>query len=123
MVSLSQSGLQESDIETILDKDGLPIFKCKYCEITNLKLSHMKIHVRKHTKETPYKCNICEKSFPRMGSLNSHKNRVHEKKTRRTCFVCQKGFFDKHGLLTHLVIHDDARDIEVKYLPVEMLEN
>ncbi|KAE9372535.1 hypothetical protein N431DRAFT_536388 [Stipitochalara longipes BDJ] len=60
-----------------------------------------------HVKKTPskYQCNVCEKSYSRANSLNTHQLREHAKERPFACTVCKKGFVRRYELERHEGIH------------------
>ena len=68
-----------------------------------------------------FACEECGQSFKQKRLLNQHQARVHEKVVRFSCFVCQKGFYDRHHMLGHLSVHDDARKSEERTLPEDLV--
>jgi hypothetical protein len=60
-----------------------------------------------HVKKPPskYQCNVCEKTYSRANSLNTHQLREHAKERPFTCTVCGKGFVRRYELERHEGIH------------------
>jgi uncharacterized C2H2 Zn-finger protein len=72
--------------------------------------------------EKPYVCDYtnCTKSFARPGNFSEHKKRTHERVLSHFCPICEKAFYDRREMLTHIVIHDEARQTRERYLPEPM---
>ena len=66
-----------------------------------------KVHFESVNEEKkPYKCDICDKSFPLKSILQSHVGSVHKKKNPFKCEICdyrcsQKGDLKKHMKSIH----------------------
>lgn len=62
-----------------------------------------------HVKKPPakFQCNICEKTYSRANSLNTHQLREHGKERPFVCMVCRKGFVRKYELDRHEGTHKD----------------
>ena len=60
-------------------------------------------HVRKPPSK--YQCSVCEKSYSRANSLNTHQLREHAKERPFACTVCGKGFVRRYELERHEGIH------------------
>jgi len=118
-----RKGCKEDEfIVVVPTKDGPNGFKCKLCDIFYPKKWYLKLHIRTHTNEKPYVCDYanCAKSFARPGSLSEHKKRTHERVLSHLCPICEKAFYDRRDMLTHIVIHDEARQTRERYLPEHM---
>jgi len=112
----------EAYIETIPGIDGKNTFKCKECGAQFERKWSMTMHIRIHTKERPYVCEYpeCGSSFARPQNLWRH-NKTHTQEKPHVCPICGKGFCERKDMLTHIIIHDESRKTQNRFLPSEMM--
>jgi uncharacterized Zn-finger protein len=58
------------------DKEGRYVCKVPDCEMRFKHRSTLSNHMKTHTGERPYKCDVCKKSFFRSDNLKQHQ-RIH----------------------------------------------
>ncbi|KAM8997378.1 zinc finger and BTB domain-containing protein 8A-like isoform 1-T1 [Ara ararauna] len=62
------------------NEDDLPRmrFKCPFCTHTVKRRADLKRHLRCHTGERPYPCDVCGKRFTRLEHLRNHFQTIHQ---------------------------------------------
>ena len=59
-----------------------------------------------------FMCSECGKVFKSKYSVKDHEVEKHGRTARYSCFVCEKGFYNRHVMLSHVVVHDDTRSLK-----------
>ncbi|XP_037773026.1 zinc finger protein 701-like [Penaeus monodon] len=75
--------------------------------------SHISIHMRVHTEEKPYNCEICNNTFSRKNNLVRHM-RIHASKKPYSCEICNKSLSERSHLVKHTRVHTKEKPYNCK---------
>ncbi|ELU03123.1 hypothetical protein CAPTEDRAFT_34004, partial [Capitella teleta] len=82
---------------------------CKICNKTFAQNSNFKNHIRTHSDERPFVCEICCIGFKERYHLKKHMLFKHSNELKEECRVCGKKFKDSTAVRAHERIHSDVR--------------
>lgn len=74
------------------------LHKCPFCPYTAKQKGILKRHIRCHTGERPYPCEVCGKRFTRQEHLRTHAISVHRSTWPIVCKGCRQVF---SGIVSH----------------------
>ena len=82
--------------------------ECPTCGRKLARASTLKIHMRQHSGDRPFKCPLCTKSFAQQTLLQSHL-RKHNGERPYVCTICPKSFAHSSAIKTHMRTHTGER--------------
>jgi KRAB domain-containing zinc finger protein len=84
------------------------IWTCYFCSKKCNRLGDLVIHMRRHTKEVPFKCSFCKKKYTSQYSLALHIS-THTTEKPCSCSQCDKEFKTNSELKQHMVSHNKEK--------------
>ena len=84
-------------------------WKCKLCDKFFAQNSNYKNHMRTHSNERPYLCEICSIGFKERYHLKKHVLFKHSDEAKEQCRVCGKRFKDSTAVRAHERTHSNDR--------------
>lgn len=72
------SNLRIESVQSGSDNNGTKkIYSCMKCPFTSIYPGNLRVHLRRHTGEKPFRCEFCARPFSDRSNLNSHRRRKH----------------------------------------------
>lgn len=95
-----------------LNSKKIRTYICPYCGKNCNVNSALKIHIRTHTGEKPFKCDICDARFIQSINLKRHVLSYHKNDEPYACNICGKKFRVLVYLKSHEVTHSKDRPFQ-----------
>ena len=92
------------------------VLKCEFCTFTTQSKPYKlkQHHLRLHSEDKPYICDICHCKFRTNSEILGHKRRNHSHEKRFCCNVCGKSFVENGELTRHSLTHKEERLKSIK---------
>ena len=86
---------------------------CEICRKTFLRPSALKVHMRIHSGDRPFKCPHCPRTFTQSGNLTVHL-RKHSGEKPFACTICLKRFAQSNSLRVHIRRHTGEKPYQCR---------
>nr|XP_015834144.1 PREDICTED: zinc finger protein 627 isoform X28 [Tribolium castaneum] len=87
-------------------EESSSLIKCLFCDFSSKTKGGIRAHtISHHTREFPFKCDLCDKGFLSKTLLTRHKESDHEG-LRLICEVCSTIFKDLYAFQRHVARHN-----------------
>ncbi|XP_049885262.1 transcriptional repressor CTCF-like [Pectinophora gossypiella] len=78
-----------------------PHFPCNFCSYTSHRRYLLLRHMKSHSEDRPHKCQVCERGFKTVASLQNHVN-MHNGVKPHICKYCNSPFTTSGELVRHV---------------------
>lgn len=89
-------------------------FVCQVCFKSFNEKGNLKTHIGFHSNTRPFKCSLCDKTYKTNGHLKDHMEIQHMKVRKYVCKICESKFGRSSTLLAHMRTHTGEKSFNCK---------